>query len=81
MALRLNSDKVMCKVLEDDFRLPEEESSKEENDGIQQTIHNEEVATLSSIMTSTDHCSVPMKERAFSERLKVHMQPQLIACT
>ena len=34
MASRLNSDKVICGVLEDDFGLPEEESSEKESDGI-----------------------------------------------
>ena len=34
MALRLNSDKVMCGVLEDDSMLPEEESSEKESDSI-----------------------------------------------
>ena len=30
MASRLNSNEVICRVLEDDFGLPEEESSEEE---------------------------------------------------
>ena len=34
MASRLKSDKVVCGVLEDDRRLPEEESSEKESDGI-----------------------------------------------
>ena len=34
MASRLNSDKIICGVLEDDFRLPEEESSEKETDSI-----------------------------------------------
>ena len=34
MASRLNSDKVICGVLEDDFRLPEEESSEKESGSI-----------------------------------------------
>ena len=32
MASRMNSDKVICGVLEDDFMLPEEESSEKESD-------------------------------------------------
>ena len=32
MGSRLNSDKVICRVLEDDFGLPEEESSEKESD-------------------------------------------------
>ena len=34
MASRLNSDKVVSGVLEDDCRLPEEESSEKESDNI-----------------------------------------------
>ena len=34
MASRLNSDKVICGVLQDDCRLPEEESSEKESDSI-----------------------------------------------
>ena len=34
MTLRLNSDKVICGVLEDDCRLPVEESSEKERDNI-----------------------------------------------
>ena len=34
MASRPNSDKVICGVLEDDCRLPEEESSEKESDSI-----------------------------------------------
>ena len=34
MASRMNSDKVICGVLEDDFRLPEDESSEKESDSI-----------------------------------------------
>ena len=32
MVSRVNSDKVKCGVLDDDFRLPEEESSEKESD-------------------------------------------------
>ena len=34
MASRPNSDKVICRVLEDDFGLPEEEFSDKESDSI-----------------------------------------------
>ena len=34
MASRLNSDKVICRVLEEGCRLPEEESSEKESDSI-----------------------------------------------
>ena len=34
MTSRPNSDKVICGVLEDDYRLPEKESSKKERDNI-----------------------------------------------
>ena len=34
MASRLNSDKVICGVLENDCRLPEEERSEKESDSI-----------------------------------------------
>ena len=33
-ASRPNSDKVICGVLEDDFRLPEEESSEKDSNSI-----------------------------------------------
>ena len=41
MASRLNSDKVICRVLEDHFGIPEEESSEKESDSILSLLETE----------------------------------------
>ena len=54
MPSRLNSDKVICVVLEDNFRPTEEESSKKESDSIlvfAKTIDPAQVETLSNFLT------------------------------
>ena len=78
MASRLNSDKVICRVLEDDFRLPEEESSEKESDSILDFArkrlyrpcrggNSEQLLDLSPFGTH--------EREAFSGSLEVHMQP------
>ena len=56
MSSRLKSDKVVCGVLKDDYRLPEEESSEKESDMASLSLLGRdyrpaEVETLSNFLT------------------------------
>ena len=77
MASRLNSDKVICGVLEDDCRLPEEESSEKESDSIL-VFTRKRLSTLQRWKTLSN-LTCPLfgthERGAFSGSLEVHMQP------
>ena len=78
MASRLNSDKVICGVLEDDCRLPEKESSVKESDSIL-VFARKRLQTLQRWKTLSNFLTCPLfgshEREAFSGSLEVHMQP------
>ena len=78
MASRLNSDKVICGVLEDGCRLPEEESSEKESDIIL-VFARKRLKPLQRWKTLSNFLTCPLfgihEREAFSGSLEVHMQP------
>ena len=78
MASRLNSDKVICGVLEDDCRLPEE-SSEKESDSILVFTRKRLYIDLAELETLRTFLTCPPfgthEREAFSGSLEVHVQP------
>ena len=78
MTSRPNSDKVICGVLEDDCRLPEEENSEKERDNII-VFARKRLKTLQRWNTLSNFFTCQLfgthEREAFSGSLEVHMQP------
>ena len=81
MTTRPNTDKVICGVLEDDCRLPEEKSSKKERDNIfvfaRETIDHAEVENSEQLL----HLSTlwyPLKRSFFREFGSAHAASEKI---
>ena len=78
MASRLNSDKVIRGVLQENCRLPEEQSSEKESDSIlvfarKRLYTQQRWKTLSNFLTCPPFGT--HEREAFSGSLEVHMQP------